>query len=932
MQTTTTIAKQIHTGDDLDFEFLKKTGIEYIEKLGSDLWTDYNAHDPGVTILEMLAYAITDLSQRINMPIQDLVATEENNLKNMHEQFLSAIHILPSKPITALDYRKLFLYIPGVKNAWIAARETQVFVNCDEHPASLSYTPFEETEITHDPFILKGLNTILLDLEDEVEEPDQVINTVKKIYHQNRNLCEDLVEVSVIETHPIAICAYIDLHPTADEEYVLALIYQAIDAYFSPTVDFYSLKQMLDKGYTTDQIFEGPTPLPEKENTPVKGGFIDSKELAAADLRREVRLSDIVQLIMKIEGVHIIKDISISNCDGSTGENQWNICITPWHKPIRCDKSTFNFTKGILPIGVNEEKVAHYQEQLQEEERAKKQEHSIEDIPFPKGTYSAPDSYTTFQNDFPDTYGISTIGLPGKATVTREAKANQLKAYLLFFDQVLANYFKHLSKAKALLSIDDTLKAMYLDAAIFSEEEKVAAKQMYFSQPVTDLADRDSILQTPATYEQELIAIMGDVKGVGTGEEVFYKKRNELLDHLLSRFAERFSEYTFLMKMLYGDNTVSNDEILSAKLHFLQDYEVLSRERGVGSNYCCPEVSTTDTGIWDTVNVSGVQKRIARLLGIKNYRRRDLTTAFLEVYEEKDTDNLKEYRWRIKNDTGVLLSSSKHYHHLNQAYEELFLAYYLAQQQENFEFKKTAGGDKTYFNLINPEVTDSTDEDRIVARRIAFTETEEASIEARDALIELIKEISVDEGMYMIEHILLRPDRYHLDQFETEEPLAPDAPATLFMPVCIDADCTACSPIDPYSYRVTILFPGWTRRFRNKDFRQFAEQLIREELPAHVMAKICWIGQPAKLVADEANDMLNIQERYKAFLEAISCTNTITAKKDIENYRSTLNDLITQINTVHTIYQSGRLHDCDNEETETKGNKIILGRTNIGNL
>ena len=55
------IPKNVATGYDLDYKFLRQKGQEYIEKLAGNIWTDYNEHDPGITILEMLSYAITDL-------------------------------------------------------------------------------------------------------------------------------------------------------------------------------------------------------------------------------------------------------------------------------------------------------------------------------------------------------------------------------------------------------------------------------------------------------------------------------------------------------------------------------------------------------------------------------------------------------------------------------------------------------------------------------------------------------------------------------------------------------------------------------------------------------------------------------------------------------------------------------------------------------
>ena len=42
------IAKDVSSQDDLDFAFLKSTGVEYIESMGGSLWSDLNDHDPGI--------------------------------------------------------------------------------------------------------------------------------------------------------------------------------------------------------------------------------------------------------------------------------------------------------------------------------------------------------------------------------------------------------------------------------------------------------------------------------------------------------------------------------------------------------------------------------------------------------------------------------------------------------------------------------------------------------------------------------------------------------------------------------------------------------------------------------------------------------------------------------------------------------------------
>src|SRR3546814_2854152 len=70
---TYTIPKtqQLHTA--LDYDHLRQEGLKHIEQLASDLWTDYNAHDPGITILEALCYAITELGYRCSFEMKHLL-------------------------------------------------------------------------------------------------------------------------------------------------------------------------------------------------------------------------------------------------------------------------------------------------------------------------------------------------------------------------------------------------------------------------------------------------------------------------------------------------------------------------------------------------------------------------------------------------------------------------------------------------------------------------------------------------------------------------------------------------------------------------------------------------------------------------------------------------------------------------------------------
>ena len=887
----TTIIKDTASRNDLDFDFLREQGIKYIEALGSKLWTDYNSHDPGITMLEVVSYAITDLGSRIALPMNTILA-EKDNPDYLKEQFLTAERALPIKPVTPLDYRKLFIDLPGIKNAWIKKFKKTVYADCKNH--KLAYKPFAVPEEFQSEFILNGLYEVLVEFDELDEtvfdtkpkqeaEKKRLIKEVRTEYHAHRNLCEDIVEIRSVEEYPVAVCAQIELDPQADEEKVQALIEETIEEYLSPTLRFYSLKQMLQKGYTTDQIYNGPF---------LENGFIEDSELRKTELRKEVRLSDIIDRIMKIEGVDVIRDITIQECANvGDGSSEWLLCVPENQKPTLCHKSVFSFYKGFLPLNINKTKVEEYKQEFKDLAEANLEAIAAEskELELPESLYLEPGAYTTIQNELPDVYGISEIGIKSTASVAERAMAKQLKAYLLFFDQILASYFAHLEKVKDIFSIDGTLA------------------RTYFTQLVEDIKDLPDIVSANYTSNEDvtdlLFAGLDDSQSDHAQRQ--FERRNEVLDHLLARFAENFSEYAFLMKQLYGSNT--NEAVTQAKENFLQNYEETGCERGLSFNY----YKQAEEDLWDTLNVSTFQKRIALLSGNPDASRRDFSDDPLEIYEEVDEDGKIEYRFRFRNDADeILASGTKHYHNLASLYAEILNVKNYGRFTENYEIKTNISG-RFYFNLVNPTIADTSSEEYIIARRIPDFATEAEAITAIEETAAFIATVKPNEGMYVIEHILLRPDV-----------TSNSASVASFMPICED-NCEGCEGLDPYSFRVSIVLPGWTERYSNIDFRRFMEDLIRRELPSHIVSKICWIGYPESYdTGSEENEMMVLEDAYKAWLFA-------KTTKEQDQPVTKLKELIRIMSTLHTIYAQGRLHNCDDDEEQQN---IILGRTNLGKI
>lgn len=730
----------------LDYQQLYALGLKHVQNLASRVWTDYNVHDPGITTLELLCYALTDLSYRASLPIQDLLASEDYNAEAMQAQFFTAAEILPTRPLTLLDYRKLLIDLPGVKNAWVTPATLTYYANTVTGKLS-AHKPSSAKPYVVDVNIA-GLYEVTIELMEDASS-NSVIEKVKQTLQANRNLCEDFVSVKVVESQCFLLCAELELTPDADVTRVKAEILFKVQQYLTPPIHKYTLSEMLEHKkvdgttYTADEIFEGPL---------LKCGFIDNEELEKAELRSEIYLSDVVCIIMDIQGVQAVREIII-NPDNTTTPliNKWIVFVESGKQPVlNLSRSRLVFYKRNMPILPNDTKMYDYYEERTTAANSLKTKTLVSyDFDIPLGTFRHLSEYYSFQNHFPVLYGLSEFGL--NADEQRKALAYQLKAYLLFFDQIMANYVAQLSHVKELFSTDSYLERTYFYQAIdsFSNYEKIYK-----------------------TKETEVDKIKTEVKNLlQANEEVDHQaRRHRFLDHLIARFAERFHDFSYTL----FDSKL--EKAVQLKCEFLDHYPTLSSERSLAYNY------TLQERLWKSKNVSGLEKRLASLLGISDYNRRDLSSG-------------------------------------------------------------------------------------------------------------------EEEGMYLIENILLRPA-------QTGDPLLPIHP---------DPSCTDCTELDPYSYRIHIILPAYAGRFKNVEFRHFAEAIIREETPAHILPKICWVSR---------TEMGELQESYQEWLSLKSGTNT-------EHRHEKLVNFINKLFTVKNTYPSQKLSECGGGENQLK---FILGQSALGTI
>lgn len=709
MQEFITIEKDPNLETSQDFNLLREAGLKHIEALGSELWTDYNSHDPGITLLEVLAYAITDLGYRTGNDIKDILTEGSDELNNHISTFHKATQILPCNQVTELDLREILIDVVGVRNAWIKISnkfENSYFTNFDTseltHTDPLSATKNEVLSLNGLYHIVVEFDRLAIPIDNDVagrlEKEQEVLFTIKERLMKYRNFCEDYfvkIEHSDLSNTPvteiiarpegfekIVIWGDVEVESDADMEKVHAQIYFDIEQFLIPYVTFYSLKERLDQGATIDEIFEGPL---------LTNGFINEDELAEIELREVIHTSDLYQVMMDVPGVKAVKSMKIASYlseDGlvhnetdtdildlggqldlkkllSKRGEEWTLQLKSSGEDCKfyelvldsvtanpADKinKTIKFYTGenSVPVTIDTLKTLDELNIFRQNDRKRRERlsQSSFELEVPVGEHLDLGMYYPAQNELPEVYGTGLSGLSDDVTDERKAQAKQLKGYLLLFEQILTNYLAQLQNVRHLFSWDDTIDKTYYTQLLIDVKNR---DELYVEE-----YDGDNLAPGGVLYEPRLAEL---IQADAESPTVYYDRRSRFLNHLIARFNEKFVEYTMVMHSLG-----LKDRVITDKTNFLKEYDLISLNRGKAFDYSLmrqiPSSTSTDyfePDVWDTKNVTGYQHRLCRFLGITDESRRFLYSGHDMRIDAEFTGTNIQYRYvlTINKETGL---------------------------------------------------------------------------------------------------------------------------------------------------------------------------------------------------------------------------------------------------------------------------------------
>lgn len=576
---------QVSDPPTLDYASLRQEGLRQLERLAGTEWTDFNEHDPGITILEQYCYALTELIYRCDFPLPDLLSRDG---KDPYGSLFSPAQILTSRPVTLTDLRKLAVDVRGVKNAWIEKVDQsnpRVFYK-REGGAALQKRRQQLIQLGGEgaePVNLKGLYRVLIETSQVLGvDGAEVVRNVAARLHAHRPLGLDFESVKVLETQKIRVKASIEIGPDGNPEDIYVAILGKIADQISPTVPFYTLAQRRAAGQRIDQIFDGPM---------LTQGFIDTDELARMERKTALRVSDFIRAIMDVEGVLMVKYLALS---GGVQWKDWWLDLEGKTPVFDIENSVLKLERQQIEVSVDtaSAKERHRQAQASLAYRLAKLEEL--DITPPAGRDRRVGRYYSAQHQFPAIYGLGETGLPPQASEQRRAQLKQLQAYLLFFDQLLANQFAQLAHIGDLLGFDEDNPQTYFAADI--DDPGLRLDDVWRQQdPQARLSRLSQIVENPATTEND------------PAPQINWGRKNRFLDHLLARFAESFTDYArFRRDLGASPGTVEGNERLARdKQAWLRRYPQLSAGRGTGFNALLP-------------SSSGLEQRLRLKLGLSS--------------------------------------------------------------------------------------------------------------------------------------------------------------------------------------------------------------------------------------------------------------------------------------------------------------------------
>ena len=710
MTETLSIKRRKSRQSTSSFDSLRHEAIRLIEQISGKQWTDYNLHDPGITILEQLIYGITDLIYRSDFDVEDYLANKDGSIDFDSLALHSPAEAFPCRATTLLDYRKLLLnLVPQADNVWLTPMDSQ------SAPTGLYRVSVK---------FAQGLD------DSACAEATQQLCAA---YRSARNLCEDIGEIKVVKNIEYQLCANIEVSSALRASELLGEIYFACAQQLASSVAVTSYDTLIGQALDFDQLFDGPL---------TTHGFFRDEDMRSR--LGKFQVSNLFNAINAIAGVDHVQQLYLKNdqqdcydlIESDNEDEAFSLLL-----PQSADQVKVTLTTNGRKLNIDLHELRAKYDELNfkyQRSRSTPQDLSLLYQP-PRGEARRYSEYFSIQNHFPLNYGINAFGIPDSADDDVKARARQLKSYLLVFEQLLANFLGNLDALPELFSLRNGSRKSYafesLQAAQINDLEALYTKN------------------TEERFDQLI-----------EGFDNYHHRKSRLLDHLLALYGERFSQNSLRHFNYYYSRHEIEEVIVANKITWLKSVIELGRDRAAAPDYgtsSCKEAAH-----------SGIDLRLRLLLGFESENSYSLTMAILaqgfNLCRHQDYEQLKSGSQELKfinideldgfETVPPQESSDVSIHSLRELLAESYLLknnllsdellsggifidrYHIGSLPSTQEYQLT-------FNI-------DTEQHWYLGSFSKREKAVEAANQLRQFLIQLNRQ---SEGLHIVEHVLLRP-------------------------------------------------------------------------------------------------------------------------------------------------------------------------------
>ncbi|WP_457333536.1 hypothetical protein [Rhizobacter sp. P5_C2] len=546
---------------------LRAEGLQRLQRSTGERWTDHNLHDPGITLLEHLCFALADLEYRAGFPVHDHLTGPDGRIDHEALSLHRPEAVFPCRATTAPDYRRLLLdAVPGLDEATLTPAGT-----------------------------LAGVHRLTLKLTaDHAELPARRIAAARAAWRRERNLCEDLDDaVSQVREQPLELLGAIELAGPRDAVEVLAEVYDRCARFIACAPQGIGLEQALRDGMALEQFFSGPRMQ--------RGRLIHDDGAAGSDV---LFLSDLSALVQAIDGVARVR-LDALRQPGTVGATSVPWRGPGWAQSLRVpdgsdaghDFPALSVVRAGSAVAIDPQALRLRYADLRAGDAGLGPRTGIA-APLPQGVHRKPSGYRSVQLDFPVVYGLGREGLPAGASMQTRARVRQFKAYLRLFDQALADGMAQVGHLAALFSID------------------TGSNRSYWHQDVSGAGE--------APFDAPTAAVLDDVHQ--PFEHPPARKRRALA-HLLALHGVTLSQDGMRQFAPHLDADEQDAWLLQNLAAWLRDVVALGRDRAGGFDYSRPLWANSADAEAD--NTPNLLRRLSLLLGFRNTAARPLARALL---------------------------------------------------------------------------------------------------------------------------------------------------------------------------------------------------------------------------------------------------------------------------------------------------------------